>query len=64
MPGGLSQISAERIAPNLNLWRPILSEPSIYTRSALRSGVTLQDVMDAHEALDLKSAILEKRSNT
>ena len=42
------------------LWRPILSDPPIYTHSDLRHWVTLQDVMDAHEALDLKAAMQEK----
>jgi len=42
------------------LWRPILADPPVYTQSDLRTGVTLQDVMDAHEALDLKAAMQEK----
>ncbi|WP_156032011.1 hypothetical protein [Shinella sp. DD12] len=52
----------ERIAPNLNmwLWRPIVADPPIYTQADLRNWVTLQDVMDAHEALDLKGAMQEK----
>lgn len=42
------------------LWRPILSDPPIYTQADLRQWVTLSDVMDAHEALDLKAAMQEK----
>ena len=42
------------------LWRPILSDPPVYTQADLRSWVTLEDVMDAHEALDLKAAMQEK----
>lgn len=42
------------------LWRPILAEPSIYTQRDLREWVTLSDVMDAHEALDIKGALAEK----
>lgn len=51
-----------RIAPNLNLylWRPILSDPPIYTQHQLKTTITLMDVADAHEALDLKGAMTEK----
>jgi hypothetical protein len=42
------------------LWRPILSEPPIYNMHDLKTWVTLTDVMDAHEVLDLKSAMAEK----
>lgn len=41
------------------LWRPILSDPPIYTMRDLQTWVTLVDVMDAHEAMDLKAAIAE-----
>jgi hypothetical protein len=41
------------------LWRPILAEPPIYTMGDLRKWVTLVDVLDAHEALDLKGAMAE-----
>lgn len=41
------------------LWRPILAEPPIYTMRDLRKWVTLVDVLDAHEALDLKGAMAE-----
>ena len=41
------------------LWRPILADPPIYTIADLRTWVTLSDVMDAHEALDLKGAMAE-----
>jgi len=42
------------------LWRPVLSEPPIYTMRDLREWVTLTDVLDAHEALDIKGAMAEK----
>ena len=50
------------IAPNLNLflWRPILADPPIYSLGDLHSWITLGDVMDAHEALDLVAAREEK----
>jgi hypothetical protein len=54
----------KRVAPNLNmfLWRPVLAEPPLYSMSDLRHWVTLSDVFDAHEALDLKAANAEKVS--
>jgi hypothetical protein len=42
------------------LWRPILAEPPLYTQRDLREWVTLADVLDAHEALDLRAAEAEK----
>lgn len=50
------------IAPNLNmwLWRPILADPPLYTVADLKTWVTIADVFDAHEALDLKAALAEK----
>ena len=49
-----------RVAPNLSvfLWRPILG--GIYTQRDLREWVTLDDALDAHEALDLRDAIQSK----
>jgi hypothetical protein len=44
------------------LWRPVLAEPPLYSMSDLRHWVTLSDVFDAHEALDLKAANAEKVS--
>ena len=41
------------------LWRPVLADPPIYTMKDLREWVTLSDVLDAHEALDLKAAMQE-----
>lgn len=38
----------------------MLAEPPIYTMKDLREWVTLADVMDAHEMLDLKGAMQEK----
>lgn len=42
------------------LWRPILAEPPLYSQMDLKTRVTLKDVLDAHEALDLKAAMGEK----
>jgi hypothetical protein len=52
----------KRIAPNIDyfLWRPILADPQIYTQRDLHSWVTLRDVFDANEALDLIGAREEK----
>lgn len=54
-----------KAAPNINLflWRPILADPPIYTQGDLKKWVTLADVFDAHEALDLRSAIAEKATD-
>ena len=46
------------------LWRPIVAEPPVYTLADLREWVTLSDVLDAHEALDLKEAMREKATAT
>jgi hypothetical protein len=50
------------VAPNLNmlLWRPILAEPPLYLPGDLKTWVTISDVLDCHEALDLKEAMHEK----
>jgi hypothetical protein len=42
------------------LWRPMLCEPPLFTMKDLREWVTLPDLLDAHEALDLKSAMAER----
>mgnify|MGYP000959768080 FL=1 len=62
----MSDREIARIAPNLNLflWRPILADPPLYTQSDLRHWVTISDVLDAHEALDLKAAIAEKSATS
>lgn len=44
------------------LWRPILAEPQLFTMRDLRAWVTLTDLLDAHEALDLKGAMQERAS--
>jgi len=46
------------------LWRPILADPPMYSQADLRTWVTLKDVFDAHEALDLKGAMAEKAALT
>lgn len=38
----------------------MIDEPPLYTMRDLREWVTLVDVLDAHEALDLKAAMAEK----
>ena len=50
------------IAPNLDLflWRPIVADPPLYSQRDLYDWVTLKDVFDAHEALDLIAARNEK----
>jgi len=52
----------KRVAPNLEvfLWRPILADPPLYGMRDLKEWVTLSDVLDAHEALDLRSAMAER----
>ena len=45
------------------LWRPIYSDPQIYTLADLRgrnAWVTMRDVFDANEALDLIAAARQK----
>lgn len=42
------------------LWRPILADPPLYLPGDLRRWVTVSDVLDCHEALDLKEALGEK----
>lgn len=37
-----------------------MAEPPVYTLADVRSWVTVNDVMDAHEALDLKAAMAER----
>ena len=44
-------------------WRPMLAEPPLFTMRDLREWVTLTDLMDAHEALDLKAAMQEMTSD-
>jgi len=52
----------KRIAPNLDLflWRPIISDPPLYGLRDLREWVTLADVLDAHEAINMRMAMREK----
>lgn len=38
----------------------MLAEPPVYTQRDLQEWVTLSDVFDAHEALDLRGAMNEK----
>lgn len=51
---------APHVAEEIILWRPIMSEPPLYTLKDLREWVALDDVFDAHEALNLKEAMAEK----
>lgn len=41
----------------------MISEPPMFTMRDLRSWVTLNDLLDAHEALDLKAAMHERASD-
>lgn len=45
------------------LWRPMLADPPLFTMRDLREWVTLSDLLDAHEALDLKTAMMERATN-
>jgi hypothetical protein len=56
----LTEREVKRIAPNLNLflWRPVLAELCSYTE--LKTTITLAELYDMHEALDLKGAQAEK----
>jgi hypothetical protein len=51
-----------RIAPNLNtyVFRPILADPPLCSLSDIKTVLTLDDLADLHEALDLKDAIAAK----
>jgi len=42
------------------LWRPMLAEPPLFTMRDLKEWLTLSDLLDAHEALDLKAAMQER----
>jgi hypothetical protein len=42
------------------LWRPVIEDPPMYTQADLNTWVTIKDVFDAHEALDLRAAFHEK----
>jgi len=45
------------------LWRPVIAEPPIYKQRDLKEWVTLSDVLDAHEALDVRGALSEKQTD-
>ena len=61
----MSELELSRIAPNLNMfmWRPLLSDPPLLTMRDLNEWVTIKDLLDAHEALDLKSALAERANS-
>lgn len=43
------------------LWRPVLAEPPLCSwLDICRPGLTIDDVADMHEALDLKEAALKR----
>lgn len=58
----LSADEAARIAPNINLflWRPVLAPEPLCTYRDIREWVTITDLLDMHEALDLKAAMAER----
>lgn len=51
-----------RTAPTLNflLMRPVMHDPPLYTLHDLRTWVTIADVFDAEEIMNLKAAQAEK----
>ena len=53
------------MAPNLDMfmWRPLLSDPPMLTMRDLNEWVTIKDLLDAHEALDLKAAMQERAAS-
>ena len=61
----MSASELKRIAPNLDIfmWRPLLSDPPMLTMRDLNEWVTIKDLLDAHEALDLKAAMQERASS-
>ena len=63
-PGALTADEVKRVAPNLDhfLWRPILADPPLYSVTDLRT-LTLVEVMDSNEALDLRDARVIKSHN-
>ncbi len=42
------------------LFRPIMAEPPLCTLSDLKTSLTLDDLLDLHEVLDLKEAAAEQ----
>lgn len=42
------------------LWRPVIAEPPLCTLLDLQSKLTIDDLADLHEVLDLKEAIHER----
>ncbi|MFY0735614.1 hypothetical protein [Aurantimonas sp. NFXS3] len=42
------------------MWRPVISEPPLCTPGDLNQWVTLTDLIDMHEALDLKGAMQQR----
>ncbi|HEY8358694.1 MAG TPA: hypothetical protein VIL30_14645 [Ramlibacter sp.] len=53
-----------RVAPNLTpeiyLWRPILADPPLCSIYELKTILTIDDLADLHEAMDLKEATAER----
>lgn len=58
----MTAVQVGKIAPNLDLrlWRPIIADPPVYSLRDLQTWVTITDVLDAHELLDLRQALVEK----
>lgn len=42
------------------VFRPILADPPLYTMRDLREWVTLDDAMDAHEALNVRAELARR----
>jgi hypothetical protein len=53
-----------RIAPQISqeiyIWRPVLAEPPLCTILELKTSLTIDDLADLHEAMDLKEATAER----
>ena len=61
----MSASELKKVATNLDMfmWRPLLSDPPMLTMRDLNEWVTIKDLLDAHEALDLKAAMQERASS-
>lgn len=45
------------------VFRPILADPPLYNMRDLREWVTLDDVMDAHEALNVRAELARRTAS-
>lgn len=58
----MTDAEIKRAAPTVDLWlmRPVMHNPPLYTLKDLREWVTIQDVFDAEEIMNLEAAQAEK----